>query len=97
MWRREEAVLVISLSDNKLHCAILSQNLVDNIRFFSDDKSHIPAALDRAMNNPDFPFQNTSITQRLARQFFQPLPGSSRYPRAVISNEAAALAPVNRS
>ena len=46
----EEALLVITLPDNKLHSAILSQKFGGNYKIFSEDKSHIPSALQRAMN-----------------------------------------------
>jgi len=45
----EEALLVISLPDNKLHCAILSQKFGGKYKVFSEDKTHIPSALQRAM------------------------------------------------
>ena len=47
----EEALLAISLSDNKLHCAILSQKFGGKYKIFSEDKNHIPDALNRAMAN----------------------------------------------
>jgi hypothetical protein len=48
----EEAVFVISLSDGKLHCAILSQKFGGKYKVFSEDKNHIPPALNRAMQQP---------------------------------------------
>ena len=47
----EEAVLVINLSDGKLHCAILSAKFGGKFKVFSEDKAHIPGALDRAMKD----------------------------------------------
>ena len=45
----EEAVLVINLADGKLHCAILSEKFGGKFKVFSEDKAHIPGALDRVI------------------------------------------------
>jgi hypothetical protein len=44
----EEAVLVINLSDGKLHCAILSAKYGGKFKVFSEDRAHIPPALNHA-------------------------------------------------
>ena len=48
----EESVMVIRLDDRKIHCAILSARYGGKFRVFSEDKAHIPAALNRAMKQP---------------------------------------------
>jgi hypothetical protein len=45
----EEAVLVINLTDGKLHCAILSAKFGGKFKVFSEDSAHIPGALTRAI------------------------------------------------
>jgi hypothetical protein len=45
----EEAVMVINLADGKLHCAILSAKFGGKFKVFSEDKAHIPAALNRTV------------------------------------------------
>ena len=45
----EEAVLVINLVDEKLHCAILSEKFGGKFKVFSQDSAHIPGALTRAI------------------------------------------------
>ena len=45
----EEAVLVINLSDGKLHCAILSDSYGGRFKIFSEDPDHIPRALRAAL------------------------------------------------
>jgi hypothetical protein len=43
----EEAMLAINLADGKLHCGILSDKYGHKVKIFSEDKAHIPAALQR--------------------------------------------------
>jgi len=45
----EESIMVINLADGKLHCAIRSAKFGGKFKVFSEDKAHIPAALNRAM------------------------------------------------
>jgi len=48
----EEAILLITLSDGKLHVAIHSEHSREEIRKFSEDLAHFPdAALQYALNN----------------------------------------------
>lgn len=48
----EESVMVIKLDDGKIHCAILSAKYGGKFRVFSEDKAHVPPALNRAMKQP---------------------------------------------
>ena len=48
----EEAILVIDLSDGKLHCAIKSDRYSGRFKTFSEDRTRIPDALRRAMQKP---------------------------------------------
>jgi hypothetical protein len=43
----EEAMLAINLADGKLHCGILSDKYGHKVKIFSEDKAHIPTALQR--------------------------------------------------
>jgi hypothetical protein len=45
----EDAVMVINLADEKMHCAIRSGKFKGGYRVYSEDKQHIPHALYRAM------------------------------------------------
>jgi hypothetical protein len=47
----EEAIMVIDLTDGKLHCAILSAKFGGKFKVFSEDKANIPGALNRAIRD----------------------------------------------
>ena len=47
----EVAILVIG-TNGKLHCAIKSEKFGGRVRTFSEDRAHIPAALNYAMQQP---------------------------------------------
>ncbi len=40
----EESILLINLSDGRLHCAIRSDAYSDKVKTFSEDRDHFPAA-----------------------------------------------------